>query len=140
MANGLTQPTVGLRGGVVVFGVAGTDTLFEDRKLGLGGSVLHHVVEDGPVHRVQPLAKGLVGGATEERELGAGITFEDIHDEVAGVYPRVMQQGELDAGAWSCGMVAGLVYDIPSVRELIDRIMGEAETIIRKRLEGFLSA
>jgi NADH:quinone reductase (non-electrogenic) len=76
----------------------------------------------------------------KERKLGAGIKFEDIHDEVAGVYPRVMQQGELDAGAWSCGMVAGLVYDIPSVKELIDRIMAQAEAIIHKRLEGFLAA
>ncbi|HUD51601.1 MAG TPA: nitronate monooxygenase, partial [Parvibaculum sp.] len=45
-----------------------------------------------------------------------------------------------DAGAWSCGMVAGLIHDIPSVKELIDRIMSEAEAIIRKRLEGFLAA
>ncbi len=76
----------------------------------------------------------------KERKLGADIKFEDILDEVAGVYPRVMQEGDLDAGAWSCGMVAGLVYDIPSVKELIDRIMAQAETIIRKRLEGFLAA
>ena len=44
----------------------------------------------------------------------------------------------MDAGAWSCGMVVGLIHDIPTVKELIDRIMSEAEQIIRKRLEGFL--
>ena len=76
----------------------------------------------------------------KERELGAAIKFEDIVDEVGGVYPRIMQKGEMDAGAWSCGMVAGLVYDIPTVKELIDRIMAQAEAIIRKRLEGFLAA
>jgi len=37
-------------------------------------------------------------------------------------------------------MVCGLIHDIPSVKELIDRIMGEAERIIRGRLEGFLAA
>ncbi|MDH4386891.1 MAG: nitronate monooxygenase family protein [Caulobacter sp.] len=76
----------------------------------------------------------------KEKELGASIKFEDIIEEVAGVYPRIMQGGEMDAGAWSCGMVAGLIHDIPSVQDLIDRIMSEAETIIRGRLEGLLAA
>ncbi|HMM15475.1 MAG TPA: nitronate monooxygenase, partial [Parvibaculum sp.] len=75
-----------------------------------------------------------------EREKGASLGIEDIRELVGGVYPRVMQKGEMDAGAWSCGMVAGLIHDIPSCKELIDRIMSEAETIIRKRLEGFLAA
>jgi nitronate monooxygenase len=44
----------------------------------------------------------------------------------------------MDAGAWSCGMVVGLIHDIPSVRELIDRIMADAERLIRDRLLGFL--
>jgi nitronate monooxygenase len=70
----------------------------------------------------------------KERALGTAITFADIAPELAGVYPRIMQSGDLDAGAWSCGMVAGLIHDIPTVRELIDRIMVEAETIIRSRL------
>ncbi len=74
----------------------------------------------------------------KERTLGAAIKFEDIIGEVAGVYPAVMQQGEMDAGAWSCGMVAGLIRDVPTCQELIDRIMGEAHAIIRSRLEGFL--
>jgi NAD(P)H-dependent flavin oxidoreductase YrpB (nitropropane dioxygenase family) len=70
----------------------------------------------------------------KERALGAALKFEDIIDEVAGVYPRIMQDGAMDAGAWSCGMVAGLIDDIPTVRQLIDRIMAEADAIIGKRL------
>ncbi|MET4038860.1 nitronate monooxygenase family protein [Bradyrhizobium sp. RT6a] len=73
-----------------------------------------------------------------EREKGASLKIEDIHEQVAGVYPRVMVDGEMDAGAWSCGMVVGLIHDIPTVKELIDRIMTEAEQIIRQRLTGFL--
>lgn len=65
----------------------------------------------------------------KERELGANLKFEDIIEEVAGVYPRIMKDGDMDAGAWSCGMVAGLINDIPTCKELIDRIMSEAETI-----------
>jgi nitronate monooxygenase len=66
--------------------------------------------------------------------------FEDILPEVAGVYPRIMTKGEMDAGAWSCGMVAGLIHDIPTVKELIDRTMSEAERIIDQRLARFLRA
>jgi len=76
----------------------------------------------------------------KERALGASLKFEDIINEVAGVYPRIMLQGEMDAGAWSCGMVAGLIHDVPTVRELIDRIMREAEDIVRGRLSGMLTA
>jgi nitronate monooxygenase len=73
-----------------------------------------------------------------EREKGASLNIADIHEQVAGVYPKVMLDGEMDAGAWSCGMVVGLIHDIPTVKELIDRIMTEAEQIIRQRPTGFL--
>ncbi|MGB3739204.1 MAG: nitronate monooxygenase family protein [Pontixanthobacter sp.] len=65
----------------------------------------------------------------KERELGDDLKFEDIVEQVAGVYPRIMMEGDMDAGAWSCGMVAGLIDDIPTCQELIDRIMAEAEEI-----------
>jgi nitronate monooxygenase len=70
----------------------------------------------------------------KERSLGASLTVADILGEVAGVYPRIMQDGDMDAGAWSCGMVAGLIDDIPTVKELIDRIMAQAYALIHERL------
>jgi NADH:quinone reductase (non-electrogenic) len=70
----------------------------------------------------------------KERTLGKDITFEDIAPEVAGVYPRILAEGEMDAGAWSCGMVAGLIHDIPTCQDLIDRIMAQANDIIHGRL------
>jgi nitronate monooxygenase len=70
----------------------------------------------------------------KERQLGAEITFDHIRPEVAGVYPKVMVDGDMEAGGWSCGMVAGLIRDIPTCDELIHRIMEEAETIIHQRL------
>ncbi len=75
----------------------------------------------------------------KEKELGAHIKFEDIIKEVSGVYPRVMLDGEMDAGAWSCGMVAGLIHDIPTVQELMDRIMNESKQLIEDRLKGILN-
>ena len=77
--------------------------------------------------------------ATEQAK-GTDLQFEDIVEEVAGVYPRIMLEGDMDAGAWSCGIVAGLIHDIPTCKELIDRIMSEAEAIIRARLDGMLAA
>jgi len=74
----------------------------------------------------------------KEKALGANLKFEDIIEQVAGVYPRIMLEGDMDAGAWSCGMVAGLIHDVPTVGELIDRIMREANEIITARLAGMV--
>ena len=74
-----------------------------------------------------------------ERDKGAATTIEDIRELVAGVYPKVMQDGDMEAGAWSCGMVAGLIHDVPTVAELVERIMSEAHAIVRERLERMLA-
>ena len=76
----------------------------------------------------------------KEKTLGAHMKVEDIAEEVGGVYPRIMEEGDMEAGAWSCGMVAGLVYDIPTVQELVDRIMQEADSLIAQRLSNFAAA
>jgi len=73
----------------------------------------------------------------KERTLGDKITFADIAPEVAGVYPSIFKDGNMDAGGWSCGQVAGLIHDIPTVKELIERIMRDAEEIIAQRLARF---
>ena len=81
------------------------------------------------------LANGAVDKILEkEKALGDDIQITDIMDEVAGVYPKIMQEGAMDAGAWSCGMVAGLIHDIPTCKELIERVVSEAEEIIASRL------
>jgi len=74
----------------------------------------------------------------KEQALGKDLKFQDIIEQVAGVYPRIMMEGDMDAGAWSCGMVAGLIHDIPTCKELIDRIMTEAQGLIAGRLNGIL--
>ena len=73
-----------------------------------------------------------------EREKGSRTEIGDIRQFLGGVYPKVMVDGEMNAGAWSCGMVAGLIHDVPSVAELIDRIMREAEGIVSQRLARLL--
>jgi NAD(P)H-dependent flavin oxidoreductase YrpB (nitropropane dioxygenase family) len=75
-----------------------------------------------------------------EHEKGADLKVEDIMPQIAGIYPKVMIDGDMNAGAWSCGMVIGLIHDVPTVKELVDRIMGETETLIRDRLVGLLES
>ena len=77
----------------------------------------------------------------EKAAAGKTVSIEDIRHLVAGTENRkVLQEGQMDAGAWSCGMVAGLIHDVPTCKELIDSIMAEAESLIRERLEGMLAA
>ena len=75
----------------------------------------------------------------KEKELGENIQITDILDEVAGVYPKIMQEGTMEAGAWSCGMVAGLIHDVPTCSELVERIVSDAEEIIKTRLSKFVA-
>ena len=74
----------------------------------------------------------------KEKRLGSEMKFEDIIDEVAGVYPTIMKEGNVDGGVWSCGMVAGLINDIPTCGELIQRIMDQATLLITGRLQKLI--
>jgi len=69
-----------------------------------------------------------------ERE-GKGIA--EIGPFVAGAKGRVVYEtGDLEHGIWSAGTSMGLIGDIPTCRELVERIMREAEALIRGRLRG----
>ncbi len=74
-----------------------------------------------------------------EAEKGADVGIDDVRQYVVGAQNRkVLKDGEMDAGAWSCGMVAGLIKDVPTCAELIERTMAEAEELIAQRLAGLL--
>ncbi|KTT70295.1 NAD(P)H-dependent flavin oxidoreductase [Sphingomonas endophytica] len=67
--------------------------------------------------------------------------FEDIRPLVSGAKGRIaLETGDLDAGLVWAGQVQGLIHDVPTCRELIERIVGEAEAIIAARLSGFRAA
>ena len=67
--------------------------------------------------------------------------FEDIQPLVQGTKGReLFDDGDLEKGIWSAGMIVGLIDDIPSCEELITRIVAEAEEIISQRLGQMLSA
>lgn len=84
------------------------------------------------------VAKNAVSDEVVER-LAEGADFEQVRELVAGARGRtVYETGDLDAGIWSAGVSQALVHDIPTVAELVSRMMDEAEEIIASRLTGML--
>ena len=82
------------------------------------------------------VAKNAVSQKVIEMER-AGASFDEVRDLVKGTRGREgLEKGDTDFGIWSAGMVLGLIHDVPSVKALIERIMGEAEAIIDDRLAG----
>ena len=83
--------------------------------------------------------KNSVAEKVIEIERKPGSTFQDVQNYVAGVKGRhVLEAGELEHGIWSAGMVQGLIHDVPSCKELVSRIVSEAEAIIAGRLGGLV--
>ena len=75
-----------------------------------------------------------------EKGKGADLKIGDIAHLVGGVYPKILQEGEMEIGAWSTGMVAGLIHDIPTCKDLVERIVNGAEEIIKERLASLVAA
>ncbi|MBD3769093.1 MAG: nitronate monooxygenase [Rhodobacterales bacterium] len=91
------------------------------------------------LHNTARVMKNAVSDEVVAIERKGGAKFEDVQHLVAGVRGRkAMAEGDTDGGIWSAGMIQGLIHDIPSVEELIDRIVADAEEIIRGRLESMI--
>ena len=87
-------------------------------------------------HNTARIFKNSVADQVAELESKPDAKFEDVAPLVAGDRGRnVFQEGDLEAGVWSAGMVTGLIHDIPSCDELVRRIVSEAAEIIHKRLD-----
>ncbi|ADG80755.1 2-nitropropane dioxygenase NPD OS=Tsukamurella paurometabola (strain ATCC 8368 / DSM / CCUG 35730 / CIP 100753 / JCM 10117 / KCTC 9821 / NBRC 16120 / NCIMB 702349 / NCTC 13040) OX=521096 GN=Tpau_4186 PE=4 SV=1 [Tsukamurella paurometabola] len=86
------------------------------------------------------VAKNSVSVEVVETE-AQGCEFEDIRHLVAGARGRkVFEDGDVEAGIWSVGLCQGIIRDVPSVAELIDRMVSEAQQIITGRLAGMVGA
>ena len=72
-----------------------------------------------------------------ERE---GKPFEAIAHLVKGVRGREgLQNGDPEHGIWTAGMIQGLIHDVPTVKQLVDRLVAEAEKIIDDRLKSMIA-
>jgi len=92
------------------------------------------------MHNSSRVARNAISQKVVEIERKGGAKFEDVRDMVAGTRGGVVYDtGDTDYGIWSAGQTQGLIHDIPSCKDLMDRIMSEAEAIIRKRLDKLVA-
>jgi nitronate monooxygenase len=72
---------------------------------------------------------------------GEGKTIAEIGPHIAGAKGRIVYEtGDLEHGIWSAGTCMGLIHDIPTCKELVERIVNEAEAMIRGRLSQAIAA
>lgn len=91
------------------------------------------------LHNTARVARNAISQQVVAIERAGGAKFEDVAQLVKGARGREgLESGDIDHGVWSAGMVQGLIHDVPTVKELIDRIVAEAEALIRQRLAGMV--
>ncbi len=91
------------------------------------------------LHNTARVARNAISQQVVAIERAGGAKFEDVAQLVKGARGREgLESGDIDHGVWSAGMVQGLIHDVPTVKELVDRIMAEAEALIRQRLAGMV--
>src|SRR5205807_10012666 len=92
------------------------------------------------LHNTARVAKNAISDEVVAIEKRGKASFADVKELVAGVRGvAVLEKGEMDAGIWSAGQTQALIHDIPTCKELVARIMREAEALIRSRLSGMLA-
>lgn len=93
-----------------------------------------------PFHNTARIARNAVSQEIRALESRPGATFDDIAHLASGARGRaaVLRDGDVDGGVWTAGMAQGLIHDIPTVKDLVDRIVAEADAIIGKRLASML--
>lgn len=103
------------------------------------GSELDTILNFRPLRNTVRVRKNEV--STEAVEiLNKGGKFEDVQHLVAGARGRkVFEEGDIEAGQWTVGMVQGIINDIPTNEELVNRIITEATDIIQNRLANMVT-
>jgi NAD(P)H-dependent flavin oxidoreductase YrpB (nitropropane dioxygenase family) len=92
------------------------------------------------LHNTARVGKSSVSDKVVEILARPDAVFEDVADLVRGIHGRkVLETGDMEAGLFWAGQIQGLIHDIPTCAELIDRIMSEAEEIIGTRLRKFVT-
>lgn len=93
------------------------------------------------LHNTARVMRNAVSQEVVQIERAGGAKFEDVQHLVAGTRGRdALANGDTDGGIWSAGMIQGLIDDIPTCKELVDRIISEAEDLIRGRLESMVAS
>ena len=89
------------------------------------------------MHNTARVFKNSVSDQVVEIESSGNATFEDVKDLVAGQRGRVVfEEGDLEHGIWSAGISVARVKDVPTCKEMVSRLVSEAEEIIDGRLQS----
>jgi NADH:quinone reductase (non-electrogenic) len=92
------------------------------------------------LHNTARVAKNAISDEVVAIERRGNATFADVKELVAGMRgATVLEKGELDAGIWSAGQTQALIHDIPTCKDLVARIMRDAQAIIRERLAAIVN-
>lgn len=87
------------------------------------------------------VARNSVSQRIKAIEAEPSSTFDDIRDLASGARGRsaVYAGGDPEGGVWTVGQAQGLIHDIPTCADLVDRITGQARDLIEQRLTGILA-
>ncbi len=67
--------------------------------------------------------------------------IEDIIPYVAGqIGQKMLEEGDMEKGTLAAGQCMGLIRDIPTCRQLLDRIMAEAQAVLAEKFTGWAGA
>ena len=89
------------------------------------------------MHNTARVFKNSISDQVVEIESSGSATFEDVKDLVAGQRGRVVfEEGDLEHGIWSAGISVARVKDVPTCKEMVERLVSEAEEIIDGRLQS----
>ncbi|KAK4520428.1 uncharacterized protein ATC70_008563 [Mucor velutinosus] len=92
-----------------------------------------------PFKNTARIFKNKVAIEVNLREKNPNVKFDDIAELVAGVRGKqVFTHGDSDFGVWTAGQVLGLINDIPTCDTLVNRMVQEAESIIKDRLSNMI--
>ena len=88
------------------------------------------------LHNTARVGRSAVSEEVARRLAQSGAKFQDVQELVSGAAGReLLKSGDLSAGVFWAGMVQGLIHDIPTCAALIDRIISDAQSIVRDRLQ-----
>ena len=92
-------------------------------------------------HNSARVAKNAVSLEIAELSRRPGATFADIAHLASGERGRaeVLRAGDMDGGMWWASQAQGLIHEVASCREVVEKIMGDAEMIVRTRLDAAIS-
>jgi nitronate monooxygenase len=92
-----------------------------------------------PFRNTTRIFKNSVAIEVNKREENPGVVFEDVRELVSGARGRqVYTTGDPEFGVWTAGQVVGLIDDIPTCQDLVTKIVNDAESVIKERLNKMI--